>query len=78
MKNRTVILTLALYLMHLLPTLAVLDAEGGMVMKENFADFRIGLARHREVARGKTLGVPVVWRRAQLQEGARKRGRKKH
>lgn len=62
--------------MHLLPALAVLDAEGGVVVKENFADFRIGLARHREVARGETLGVSVVWRRAQLQEGARKREKK--
>lgn len=63
--------------MHLLPALAVLDAERGVVVQQRLADLGFGFARHRQVDRRQALRVPVVGGGAQLQEGAVKENNSK-
>jgi len=58
------------HLMNLIPALAVLDSQRGMVMQQALCDLGLAFPGNGDVQRGDAAPIPVVWRCAQFEESA--------
>jgi len=54
--------------MNLVPALAVLDSQGGMVVQQALCDLGLAFPGNGDVQWGDATPIPVVWRCAQFEE----------